>query len=177
MTLPQNSDFNPYTPPQTETQVSRVQRPASTKWGMAILVLDVVLYGLIYMLAWQEPNIMLIVEEHYDLHQALSPYDWVLVHFIGAAFPLLVLSIGCRTWFTYVIGAVGILLACYSNLSTLFQEWYYQEEEQRDLWTQVIDLSFFVLITLASFYLVFRFIFGLPSRQYYRVARPKSVYT
>lgn len=64
---------------------------------------------------------MLIVEEHDDLHQVLSPYDWVLVHFIGAAFPLLVLSIGCRTWFTYVIGAVGILLACYSNLSTLFK--------------------------------------------------------
>lgn len=163
------SPVNPYAPPKVEVLGAEVlppqpmRRPRSTKWAIFILLVKVVV---IHWLHWgiiQESGF----EGLWDAYAVqLSSLAAPVLSFLGLV--MLVFTQRSRVAYALASSALCVMfcdgvtynylqLRTYGNVKNTFPF-------VLDVVIQVVLFSFFL-------YLLYRFIFGLPSRRYYRIGK------
>ena len=163
------SPLNPYAPPQAEVLGAEalppqpMLRPRSTKWAIFILLVKVVV---IHWLHWgiiQESGF----EGLWDAYAVqLSSLAAPILSFLGLV--MLVFTQRSRVAYALTSSAL-VVLFCDGVTYNYFQLRTYGDFKNTfsfllDVVIQVVLFSFFL-------YLLYRFIFGLPSRRYYRIGK------
>lgn len=157
---PQTSEMNPYAPPRSEVVPPSVEvalaKPASTKWLLFILwgfgafvVTEVLREG------WH-------AAQHYFSFRGL-----VLWCTLG------LLQFSKRSRVAYFLGALVVLglllmasLQSFSTIQVVVRNWAAQLDHGEASGAVIAS----ILLPLLLAWLGYRFIFGLPSRRYYRIS-------
>lgn len=161
------SDVNPYAPPQTVVLGAEdfppypLLRPRSTKWAITVLLLKV---GTVSWILWT-----MVQEERFtEFWDSYLDEPVSLLSPLLSGFGLILLLVTHRARVAYVFTSLALLLLCSDGVWNGYHEWL---ERGRFLTLQpaLFEVAIYVAVMSAILYLCYRFIFGLPSRRYYRV--------
>jgi hypothetical protein len=162
-------DLNPYAPPQSDVTVPRepeppMPRPASTKWLLALMWLLAAAFVFMLLRELLEHGPMFY--RRYTLRAAFSSSLIVLA--------LITFHSLKRSRITYALGVLyllmlscGVLITTYGSFQQLIEAW----NRQSDRTDIVADCVVGVLFTALLVKLGHAFIFGLPSRRFYRLTQ------
>lgn len=161
------SDVNPYAPPQAEVLGAEglppqpLLRPRSTKWAIFILLLKVVVINWIHWGIIQEGGFGELWNAYaVQLGSLAAP----VLSFLG----LVMLVFTQRSRVAYALASLTlVVLFCEGVTHSYLQLRTYGDFE--NTFPFVLDAVIQVVLFSLFLYLLYRFIFGLPSRQYYRI--------
>jgi hypothetical protein len=161
------SDVNPYAPPQAEVLGAEglppqpLLRPRSTKWAIFILLLKVVVIHWIHWGIIQESGFGELWNAYaVQLGSLAAP----ILSFLG----LVMLVFTHRSRVAYALASSAlVVLFCDGVTHSYLQLRIYGDVE--NTFPFVLDVMIPVVLFSLFLYLLYRFIFGLPSRQYYRI--------
>ncbi len=167
---PEGDDLNPYAAPQSDVTPLKapetpMPRPASTKWLLGLMWLFAVCTALMLSRQYLAEGPPFL--KHYDLSRVVWVSSLMVISLIAFhAFK--------RSRITYALGILyllflgyGVLSKAYAPYQRVFAIWKY-EGIKTLIHHDVIIALLFVALVLKFCY---QFIFGLPSRRFYRMTQ------
>ncbi|MES2505891.1 MAG: hypothetical protein V4599_04255 [Verrucomicrobiota bacterium] len=161
------SEVNPYAPPGVDVLGAEalppqpLLRPRSTKWAIFILLVKVVVIHWIHWGIIQESGLGGLWDAYAEQWGSLAA---LVLSFLGLA----ILVFTQRSRVAYALASLALVVLFFEGVTRSYlQLRTYGNFE--NTFPFVLDAVIQVVLFSLFLYLPYRFIFGLPSRQYYRI--------